>query len=42
MYGGGSSWGQKEFGIMMLRINIDKIIIKHYIVSAQTSCNRSV
>ena len=32
MYGGGSSWGQKEFGIILLQNIIDKIIIKHYIV----------
>jgi len=32
MYGGGSSWGQKEFGIILLQNIIDKIKIKHYIV----------
>jgi len=43
MYGGGSSWGQKEFGISPLFEKcIDKIEEKHYIVNAQTSCNRSV
>jgi len=33
MYRGGSSWGQKEFGnLLLFEKGIDKIIKKHYIV----------